>query len=385
MFILEYSLTYASHSMTSVCVSCPSVSTRLKMPARRRAPARRRVTRRRAPLRRRVRASTARRRAPVRRRQTSRMLTKYELGQVNPFDNQVAGVKIPDSNTQPSDTARSEDRLTIASVALETCNATAFLPNLQAHAVSAVTAGASSWTWPSSFSGTTVSSNSSNYVSSFQAVRVAAHGIRISSQAAPTTITGFVHVCLYPNSTFTNTTWTFPTSLAQMSQLPWYRRFTIASLTQRSVTVVNKFIDSSATRYFDPSSDLSAVGSDISFQFGGSWCGIIVAFEGAPASTSLLSVENLVHYETLQKVGASGSQSPAAQYNVSELEDVSRIASGGNAIFMEGEESSQIRQAMSILGRGVSAAAEYVLPGGTYGSYSGGGIQGVNTGRLMQY
>jgi len=355
------------------------------MPARRRAPVRRRVSRRRAPLRRRARASTVRRRAPARRRQASRMLTKYELGQVNPFDNQVNGVKIPDSNTQPSDTARSEDRRSISSVALETCNAGAFLPNLQAVYVGATTAGSSSWTWPNAFGGSALSANSANYISSFQGVRVAAHGIRISLQAAPTTITGFVHVCLYPVTTFTNASWDFPTTISQMAQLPWYRRFTIASLTQRSVTVVNKFLDSSATRYFDPASDLASGGNDVSFQFGGSWCAVLVAFEGAPASTALLSVENLVHYETLQKIGASGSQSPAAQYNVSELEDVSRIATAGNAIFMEGEESSQIRQAMAILGRGVSAASEYVLPGGTYSSYGGGGIQGVNTGRLMQY
>jgi len=355
------------------------------MPARRRAPARRRVTRRRAPLRRRARASTVRRRAPARRRQTSRMLTKYELGQVNPFDNQVSGVKIPDSNTQPSDTARSEDRFSITTPANTFANAYAFLPNLAVSTVSGTAFSANTWTWAASFGDVTASSNSSNYQSSFQAVRVAAHGVRISSQAAPTTVTGFVHVCLYPITTSSNSTWAFPNSISQMAQLPWYRRFTIASLTQRSVTVVNKFIDSTATRYFDPNSDLAATGTDLSFQFSGGWCAVLVAYEGAPASTSLLSIENLVHYETLQKIGASGSQSPAAQYNVSELEDVSRIATGGNAIFMEGEESSQIRQAMSILGRGVSAAAEYVLPGGTYASYSGGGIQGVNTGRLMQY
>lgn len=353
------------------------------MPARRRRAApRRRVYRRRAPVRRR--AATYRRRPALARRYQARMLTKYELGQVNPFDQQVSGVKIPDSNTQPSDTARCEDRQTMSSGVGETCNCNAFMPNLAAFTVPATSASSTAWSWPATFGGGVTSSNSANYISSFQGVRVAAHGVRISSQAAPTTITGFVHVCLYPVSTFTNTSWTFPTSLSQMSQLPWYRRFTIASLTQRSVTVVNKFLDSSATRYFDPASDNAASGNDTSFQFGGSWCAVLVAFEGAPSSTSLLSVENLVHYETLQKVGASGSQSPAAQYNVKELEDVSRIASGGNAIFLEGEESAQVRQAISILGRGLNTIAEHVLPGGMFSHYGGGGIQGVNTGRLMQ-
>jgi len=384
MFIPEYSVSYAGQVMASVCVSCPQSSSRSSMPARRRV-TRRRTTRRRVPRRR---ARTYRRQTPTARRRAvkSRMLTKYELGQVNPFDPQVNGVKIPDSNTQPSDTARSEDRWGLTSSASAGfAGCAAYLPNLTANTVNATGAGPSSWAWTGSFGGTTTSAQRPNYVSSFQAVRVAAHGIRISSPAAPTTITGFVHVCLYPISTSqAAASWDFPTTISEMAQLPWYRRFTVSSLTQRSVTVVNKFIDSTATRYTDPTSDLVGTGSDTSFQFSGGWCGILVAYEGVPVSTNILSVENLVHYETLQKVGASGSQSPAAMYNVSELEDVSRIASQGNAIFLEGEESAQIRQAISIIGRTAAAVADYVLPGGTFSSYGGGGISGVNTPRLMQ-
>jgi len=368
--------------MASVCVSCPQSSSRSSMPARRRV-TRRRTTRRRAPRRR---TRTYRRTPTARRRAVrTRMLTKYELGQVNPFDPQCNGVKIPDSNTQPSDTARCEDRwIQVSNATAGIAGCSAYLPNLTANAVNASGSTADSWGWLSSFGGSVSSSQRPNYISSFQAVRVAAHGIRISSPAAPTTITGFVHVCLYPITTSSNTGWDLPSTIAQMAQLPWYRRFTVASLTQRSVTVVNKFIDATATRYTDPNSDLIGTGNDLSFQFSGGWCAIIVAHEGVPPSTNVLSIENLVHYETLQKVGASGSQSPAAMYNVSELEDVSRIASQGNAIFMEGEESAQIRQAISIIGRAAAAVADYVLPGGTFSSYGGGGISGVNTARLMQ-
>jgi len=353
------------------------------MPARRRV-TRRRTTRRRAPRRR---TRTYRRTPTARRRAVkARLLTKYELGQVNPFDPQVNGVKIPDSNTQPSDTARCEDRWGLTSpVTAGNGGCSIFLPNLTANMVTANSAGPIDWSWPTSFGGQSLSTQKGSYVASFQAVRVAAHGIRISSPAAPTSITGFVHVALYPVSTSPNeTSWILPTGIAAMAQLPWYRRFTVASLTQRAVTVVNKFIDGTALRYTDPTSDLVGQGTDLSYQFSGGWCAVVVAYEGVPPSTNILSIENLVHYETLQKVGASGSQSPAAMYNVSELEDVSRIASQGNAIFMEGEESAQIRQAISIIGRTASAVADYVLPGGTFSSYGGGGITGVNTARLMQ-
>jgi len=350
------------------------------MPVRRfrraRAPVRRRVARRRTSVRRRRTIS----RTP--RRQIPRSLTKYELAQVNPFDKQVNGVKIPDSNTMPSDTAYSEDRFTITSAATDLAKAVAFFPTVAAYAQAAVDSTSTAWTW-SGFGGT-ASSNLTSFQNSYVGIRVCGHGVRLSSQLAPTSATGFVHIAIYPIDTFSQIGQVLPLNLSQMSQLSWYRRLTLASLTQRSCTVVNKFIDSGATRYFNPGTDLMATGSDMTFQYGAAgWCAIVIAVEGAPLSSSVLSVENLVHYETLQLRSASGSQSPAAEFNVRELEDVSRIAGQGNAIFLEGEEPGQIRQAASILSRGVRAIGNYVTPQSLFTTYTGGGIQGVNTGRLM--
>jgi len=351
------------------------------MPARRyrraRARPRRRVVRRRTPVR--------RKRTITPRRPMSRMLTKYELAQVNPFDKQVQGVKIPDSNTMPSDTAFVEDRITVSTGATDLAKAVAFFPNVGIVAQPALDGTSTSWTWPVYGLGASASSQLANFTSSFSGIRPCGHGIRLSSQLAPTSATGFVHIAIYPLPTYTSTTYLLPLNLSQMTQLSWYRRVTLASLTQRSCTVVNKFIDNTATRYSAPGSDLLASSDDQHFQFGSGWCAILIAVEGAPLNTGVLSVENITHFETLQLRGAAGSQSPAAEYNVRELEDVSRISGQGNAIFLEGEEPNQIRQATSILARGIQAIGNMVLPQSSYTSYTGGGIQGINTGRLMQY
>jgi len=380
--------------MANVCVSCPSSAPPRRSSYRRSAPRAR--PRRRAPVRRRAPA-----RRPIRRmtRRQKRGLTKFELAQVNPFDRRVDGVKIPDSNTQPSDTARSEDRVVFTGSATDKAQCKMFFPTLSNTYVDSVDSTAAAWTWAAIYGGASSSAQQSAFIAAYQGVRICAHGIRISCQAAPTSVTGFVHVAVYPVCDFNSTTWAMPVNLSQMSMLPWYRRFTLAQLTQRSVTVVNKFLDSTATRYFDTASDQIENSTNSGFQFGSSWCAILVAVEGAPILTSNLSVENLVHYECLPKFGASQTVSPAANFNVSELQDVSRIAGNGNSIFQEGEEDHQINQALNALGQGALSAVQdiyddYVLPGVRRAGYAAagyaarrafGGIPGVNQPRLMEY
>jgi len=388
--------------MANVCVSCPAPSRR-RAPAYRRAPARR-----------------SRRRAPVRRRRTTRRasrgmlpsfrrspkLTKFELAQLNPFDKRVLGVKIPDSNTQPSDTFRSEDRYAVTTAVTDLARCNAYMPNLIANQIAATNASATAWTWPASYGGVTNSSVSSDANTSFVGIRPCGHGVRLSSPLAPTAVTGFVHIGIYPVNTSTST-WALPTSLSQLSNLPWYRRFTLAQLTQKSVTVVNKFIDVTSTRYSNPGSDLVDTGTDIGFQFAGGWCAIIIAIEGAPiGGGTALSVENLAHFEAMPLNSASntGSFSPAAPYDTNEMEGVSRLGGATSGIFVEGEEDSVVSQGMNALSRGAAAAAgeiyeNAVLPAArglgyaaTYAAYGAarryagrydGGMPGINTPRLM--
>lgn len=346
-------------------------STRRRSTSRRAAPYRRR-----APVRRYVRrAAPARRAAP--RRAPRRNLTKYELVNLNPFDQRCNGVKIPDSNTQPSETTVDENRLSVTVGGSAFAEAYAFLPNLTNNAVAGTGGAATSWTWAASFGGTTASTNATEIRADYVGIRPVGHGVRLACGLAPTTVTGFCHICIIPVETYNVTSWTFPTSIGQMINQPWYKRYTLASLTQRSVTVVNKFLDTTATRYSDSDASLTSQGTNTDFHFSGGWCAILVAVEGAPASSSPLTVDTIVHYEGLPKIGTANSSTPAAQYNVRELQDVSRIATTHPGTFEEGQEANLIADAMREL------FGVFVPSGGFNGVM--GGIQGVNTPRLTQY
>jgi len=384
--------------MVKVCVDTPTPRPRSYA----RAPARRRTSvRKRAPARRRP----TRRRAPVKRNtRRGRRLTKYEMGQVNPFDREVDGAKIPDANTQPSDTIRVQDRFSIVSNVGNNAMCSMFWPNLEASTVTATPGTSTSWTWPASYAGRTQSQQLSNILSSASLIRAVCHGIRLSSPIAPTSAVGFVHIACIPISDFGATTWAAPTSLSQMSQLPWYKRYTLASLTQKSYTVVNKFLDATATRYFDPGSDLADVGTDTSFHSIGGWCCILVAVEGAVATATVqLSVENLVHYESIPKFSAVQNSSPAANYDPQQLATTSRIAGNMEPGFFEGEEAGALSNAYAAITSGMRDATNeilnsYVYPGARRAGYAatyagvgyaarrfgGGGISGVNTPRLFQ-
>jgi len=389
---------------TNVCVSCPGSA----------AP-RRRATRK-SYRRKSYRRPSYRRRAPVRRRtlpmrRVPRPISKFELGQINPFDKNVYGAKIPDSNTQPSTTSVAEDRVVFTGSATDMAQCKAFFPNVSVAYVPSTDSSSSAWTWPAGYGGSVNSSVRAAFLASFSGIRPVAHGVRISSQAAPTSITGFVHVAVYPLETYGNTTWNLPVNLSQMAQLPWYRRYTIASLTQTPVIVVNKFLDCTATRYTDPGSQNANVATETGFQFGSGWCVVLVAVEGQPVLASNLSVENLTHFEAIPTFGTgSGSvfgTSPAAPFNTQKLENVSRVGGNINAAFNDDPASisDRFRDVTSIISQGASTAAgelynSYVRPAAWGAGYSAtmagagylagraaryAGMPGINTaGRLAE-
>lgn len=389
---------------TNVCVSCPGSATPRRRATRsyRRKPTRRASYRRRAPVRRRI---------PSMHRRFPRPISKFELGQINPFDKNVYGAKIPDSNTQPSTTTVAEDRVVFTGSATDLAQCKGFFPNTGGMVVASVDSSSTAWTWAAGYGGTTASSVNGAYSSSFIGVRPVAHGVRISSQAAPTSITGFVHVAVFPLDNYNNSTWNLPVNISQMAQLPWYRRYTVASLTQTPVIVVNKFLDCTATRYSDPTSDLVASASDVQFQFGSAWCVILVAVEGQPVNTSNLSVENLTHFEAIPKFGTgTGSvfgTSPAAPFSTQKLENVSRVAGHVEAAFSDEPDSlnARLREVTSIMSQGASSAVgelfnSYIRPAAYGAGYSAtmagagylagraaryAGMPGINTiGRLAE-
>jgi len=342
-------------------------STRRRAPIRRRAPVRRarRVTRR-----------TTRRSATTRRRQAPRQLTKYELANINPFDSRVLGVKIPDSNTQPSETMMDDNRFTFSIGALGNAEAKAFLPFIDQAAIAGNPSGGTTWSWFAGYSGATGSSNASNIKNEFVGIRPVGHGVRLSCPLAPLSVTGFVHICIIPVETFGQTTWQFPVSVSQMGNQPWYKRFTLAQLTQGSVTIVNKFLDCTATRYQDSDSGGAGTSTSQEFQFANGWCAILVAVESGPASTNALSAETIVHYEGLTKNGTTNDSTPAAEYDVRQLQDVSRIATRHPGVFTEGQEAELISSTIADLFGTLSNSPGWSMPGG---------IPGVNQPRLTSY
>lgn len=382
--------------MTSIALTTPDGGSSVRTVYRtrtRRAPARRR---RRAPVRRRRSVSTARIARGARR---ARPVTKFALANMNPFDQRADGCKVPDSNTYPSGVIKCEDEFTMTTDATYGLAAKVFRPYPTGMVVNTTAASANSWSFTSAFGGTSNSTRASSITSGFTVIRPVAHGIRLYAPTAPTSTTGFVHVCIYAQSEFSSG-WSFPQTISQMNNAMFYQRFPLAMLTQKSVTVVNKFLDSSATRYLDPASDVAAQGTDMTFQTEG-WAGIVVAVEGAPVNTNALVVESVSHLEGIPFVNSVNIATPAAPFDISALEGVSRSAGQAPGAFVQGEEAPYMQIAYNAYngmadqvyaygnqfayqaGRyGVGAAFRYASRWLGGNRAYGGGISGVTDNRL---
>jgi len=313
-------------------------------------------------------------------------LPRFVKAQINPFDMSVDGVKIPDSNTYPSTPVRVEDQDLGVATDLNGLKAFACLPMLKNRVVSHVANTAASWTWAAAYGQGTDSSRLSAMTSAFQLVRPVAHGIKISCSAAPTTITGNLHVCVIAASDFGKTTWNFPTSVSDMSNGMFYRKYPLAMFTQQSLTVVNKFIDCTATRYIDPSSDGVDNSGDISFQTNG-WAAIIVAVEGAPANTSVLCLETVLHLECIPKATAVDNSSPAAPFNVNILQETSRMAGQIPGAYADQERQGYMEDVLSAVSQGVYRGIDsYIMPAARSAAYNVGvGAMSYLAGRTMSY
>lgn len=370
-------------------------------------------SRKRRPRRRYSRRPTRRRRVSRRRRAVRPRkikLTRYALGQIDPFDDRVYGAKIPDANTTPSSTTCVNDEVVITTDALNQLGVKAFRPWLKSQVVSGTPTAGSTWTWTAAFGGTQDSSRISNVTGNFNLVRPVCHGIRLSCPLPPTSVTGFVHIALYcARDSQSVTTWDLPVSISQMNQCVWYKRYPLAMLTQRTLTVVNKITDCGSSLYVDPASDRAAGGNslqDITLNNEG-FCTIIVAAEAAGVSTSAVAVESITHYEALPIFTGVITPSPAAEFNPSELSGVSRIASVTDATMFDGEQDRRMAGAINAV---LEGAHNYMgeVAGAVYDSvrnaaynvgysaargaagyaasyFGGGGIPGVTNPRLLQY
>jgi len=337
-----------------------------------------------------------RRRAPVRRaRKTGRSKcvcpsemtpgAKFVLAQLDPFDPQSLGAKIPDSNTMPSIANSDVDIVNIATTATAThLNGAAFRP-AYTWGVIAGTGGATlGW-------GAAWATNASNrskraaYITAMELTRPVAHAVRISSPTAPTAATGFVHIGLATETQFAESTWQFPTTLAEMSGLQYYKRVTLASLTQSPLTIINKWIDDTGFRYSATASTGVENSTSSSFQTDQSWGVIVVMVEGAPVSSTVLSCEHVLLSEGIPKKDGVIIGTQAAANSPQTLSAVSTLSTQQEPFHTEAEQQSYIQRGVSAVAQGAAAHGENVFQQVAVPLLQRVGAYGANAAAAMAY
>lgn len=280
------------------------------------------------------RPSTKRRGVGMAGRKPSLSLPQFTLAQLNPFDRQAFGVKVPDDNTAMSSTFTTMDQVQFNTVVGNASNLVAFTPNPRFFAIPCVegAAGAGSWTAVAAFGGATTTSKFSSIDASYSVARPVAHAIRLTSALSVNNAVGYVHICLYTPSRFADTTWEVPLSLSQMIDQPGYQRISISSLTQTPVMVVNKYVGPSAWIYTGVNDgNNSATTSGVPAVPMG-WQYICVAVSGTTALTTSLDIEAICHYEGQLFRGALNENDAAAAPNMVTMEATAEVVGQLNPV-----------------------------------------------------
>lgn len=327
--------------------------TNIRRPARRRRVTRKRYTRRR---------TTRRSKQPCVCPSELSPSARFAMAQIDPFDTLAQGAKVPDSNTIPSlaNVDLDQKDLPTTSTASDLV-AMAFWPSYKyATLRSGIVAGSINW----SINNFGTRRNYSQVQSQIELIRPVAHAIRISSSVAPTTATGFVHIGLAVESRLEAIAGIpdLPTNVNEMTGLPHYRRFTLASLTQSPITVINKWVDETAFRYDTPVSNLTfgtGVGSEtLNVPF--SWGTIVVMVEGGEVNKNVLSFEHILHTEMIPKRTAFVLGTQAAPNSPGTMSAVSTMQSSTEFTHTEAEQDGYIAQGLRELDRGARVAGNQI-------------------------
>jgi hypothetical protein len=132
--------------------------------------------------------------------------------------------------------------------------------------------------------------------------RPVAFGVSIAALSNYTTTQGVLHIC-EADDVPGNSSWTYPTSLAQMQQAPSYQRVTLPTLLSEPILVRGKY--SSASDAFSMHAT-GAASTYSGYESGLGWKPIILAISGATVSSYPLDYTLVVHYElTPNSVGGT--------------------------------------------------------------------------------
>jgi len=283
---------------------------------------------------------------------------KYILSQADPFDENVDGVKIPDANAQPSFAMKALDTFDMSIPTAQTASVVAINPALEFTFIQGTAASATSWTWPASYGlGTGANSNKlTQFRADAELFRPVSHGCRVTSGLAPTAATGFVHVCVATMGTWGQTTWPLPTSVAEMQNVPGYKRVPIGRLTAEGLTLVNRPLDCTAQRYQDADSGLFGNSTRTEFTAGMNWGCLIIAVTGVAALSTPVTIENVLHVENIPRFSAVSQATPAAKYNVAALAGASNAQSKVNPSALDSEKPARKASAIQAAFQGLGVA-----------------------------
>lgn len=285
---------------------------------------------------------------------------KFLMAQLDPFDPQCQGAKVPDSNTMPSIANTSTELISMTTTAVAgQLIGTGFRPGYTWSTV-VMTPGAS-LTNPAAWGGGVNRLNRAAYVAAAEVTRPVAHAIRLSSSLSPTSASGFVHIALVTESIFPSTTWAFPVNVAEMTGCQHYKRVTLASLTQTPLTVINKWLDDTGFRYSAVNSTLVENGTHTSFQTDGGWAAIFVMVEGAPVSSIALSAEHITLTEFIPDKNGVLIGTAAASNSPETMSAAGELSVRVQPFHTEAEQESYIQRGVDAVVQGAAAHGESVF------------------------
>lgn len=285
---------------------------------------------------------------------------KWALAQLDPFHPLANGAKIPDSNTQPSIAISDNEQGSLTTAAVAGLNAMAFRPAYSAATILA-TSGVAAVTWPAAYAGSTNRAKGTAYAAAVELTRATAHAVRLSCSLAPTTTTGFVHIAISTESLFAAATWQYPTTTALMSGCQYYKRVTLASLTQTPFVIINKYLDDTAFRYTSPVASPAAAAANPEFHTDLSWGTIIVMVEGAPISSLALSFEHILLSEAIPQTAGPILGTSAAEASPGTLSAVSSASAGTEPFHTEEDTAGYVQRGISALATGAAREGEAVF------------------------
>lgn len=287
---------------------------------------------------------------------------KFVMVQSDPFDTKFFGAKVPDSSTLPSIPTPVQYNLPLSSTTQAADNpslahAWAFYPAVFGCNVQAQGTGASAFSWTAAGATITSVPQATPFTQQFEAYRPTAHAVRLSCPFAPTSTTGFVHIAIATETIYNSVGGAgpgytrLPTTLSDMSGYTFYKRVTLASLTQSPITLINKWTDDTAFRYISPWANeaADATGTALTFNIPFQWGALLVAVEGVSTDTTAgkvitpLQAEVVLHTECIPDRASTLLGSTAAAYNSGLMSSVSHAVANTDFAHTEDQQESTIR------------------------------------------